>query len=141
MLSCLARVLRVLNIETPHVNHAAVLRVVLKPVCVLVQALTDYMSKQLEGRVSKVAVSARLTDSPCILVTSKSGWSANMQRIMKSQPMQDGRALDYMKGDKIMEINPENAVRYSSKYSPIARISRAIWLGLVFKNAATDLGQ
>lgn len=90
--------------------------------CVLVQALTDYMSKQLEGRVSKVAVSARLTDSPCILVTSKSGWSANMQRIMKSQPMQDGRALDYMKGDKIMEINPENAVRCPRKYSPIARI-------------------
>jgi hypothetical protein len=34
-----------------------------------------------------------------------------MQRIMKSQPMGDNRAMDYMKGEKIMEINPDNSVR------------------------------
>jgi HSP90 family molecular chaperone len=38
------------------------------------------------------------------------GWSANMQRLMKSQPMGDTKALEYMKGEKILEINPENAV-------------------------------
>jgi HSP90 family molecular chaperone len=58
-----------------------------------------------------VTISARLTDSPCILVTSQYGWSANMQRIMKSQPMVDNSAMDYMKGGKIMAINPDNSVR------------------------------
>jgi heat shock protein 90kDa beta len=75
------------------------------------QPVVDYLKETLEGRVSSVQVSARLTDSPCILVTSKMGWSANMQRLMKSQPMGDAKALEYMKGEKILEINPENPVR------------------------------
>lgn len=74
------------------------------------EPVISYMTEKLEGKISKVNVSARLTDSPCILVTSKYGWSANMQRIMKSQPMGDNRAMDYMKGDRIMELNPDNKV-------------------------------
>lgn len=77
------------------------------------QGVIDFLQSKLEGRVTKVSVSARLTDSPCILVTSKMGWSANMQRIMKSQPMGDSQELEYMKGDKILEINPEHPVRPS----------------------------
>lgn len=61
-------------------------------------------------KVEKVVVSRRLEDSPCILVTSKFGWSANMERIMKAQAMGDNRAMDYMKGRKIMEINPRHPV-------------------------------
>ena len=79
--------------------------------CDGMQPLCEFVQEELGGKVSKVAISARLTDSPCILVTSQHGWSANMQRIMKSQPMGDNRAMDYMKGEKIMEINPDNAVR------------------------------
>ena len=79
----------------------------------MMQPLCEFVQEELGGKVSKVAISARLTDSPCILVTSQHGWSANMQRIMKSQPMGDNRAMDYMKGEKIMEINPDNAVRSS----------------------------
>jgi heat shock protein 90kDa beta len=75
------------------------------------QPLTEFIQQELGGKISKAIVSARLTDSPCILATSQMGWSANMQRIMKSQPMGDNRAMDYMKGDKIMEINPDNDVR------------------------------
>jgi hypothetical protein len=78
---------------------------------VVVQAVIDFVQEELGGKVTKVNVSARLTDSPCILVTSQHGWSANMQRIMKSQPMGDNRAMEYMKGDKIMEINPDNEAR------------------------------
>ena len=78
------------------------------------QGVIDFLQSKLEGRVSKVQVSARLTDSPCILVTSKMGWSANMQRIMKSQPMGDSQELEYMKGEKILEINAEHPVRPSN---------------------------
>ena len=42
----------------------------------------------------KVVVSKRKTDSPCILVTSKGGWSANMEKIMRAQAMGDNRAME-----------------------------------------------
>lgn len=76
----------------------------------MLQPVVEFVQQELGGKISKATVSARLTDSPCILVTSQQGWSANMQRIMKSQPMGDNRAMDYMKGEKIMELNPDNQV-------------------------------
>jgi heat shock protein beta len=72
--------------------------------------LTDWMKATLGEQVEKVEVSNRLTDTPCVLVTSKFGWSANMERIMKAQAMGDNRAQDYMKGKKTMEINPASPV-------------------------------
>ena len=47
--------------------------------------LTDFLQKTLGERVERVSVSQRLADSPCALVTSKFGWSAYQERIMRSQ--------------------------------------------------------
>jgi heat shock protein beta len=72
--------------------------------------VTDFLKKTLDSRVEKVTVSNRLTDSPCVLSTSKFGWSANMERIMRTQAMGDSRSMEYMKGRKTMEINPEHEI-------------------------------
>ncbi|KAF5832971.1 heat shock protein 90C [Dunaliella salina] len=72
--------------------------------------VVDFLKKSLAERVEKVTVSNRLTDSPCALVTSKFGWSANMERIMRTQAIGDPRTMEYMKGRKILEINPEHSI-------------------------------
>lgn len=68
--------------------------------------VVDFLKKALGERVEKVTVSNRLTDSPCALVTSKFGWSANMERIMRTQALGDTRSLEYMRGRKILEVSP-----------------------------------
>jgi heat shock protein beta len=56
--------------------------------------------------VEAVRVSSRLSTSPCVVVSSKYGWSANMERIMKAQALGDDAKASYMRGRKILEINP-----------------------------------
>ncbi|CAI0463581.1 unnamed protein product [Linum tenue] len=43
-------------------------------------ALCDWIKQQLGDKVAKVQVSNRLSSSPCVLVSGKFGWSANMER-------------------------------------------------------------
>ena len=83
--------------------------------------LIAWLKETLSGKVENVVVSRRATDSPCMLVTSKFGWSANMEKIMRAQTMGDARAMEYMKGKKIMEINPNNAIIRSLKAQVDAR--------------------
>ena len=72
--------------------------------------LTDYMKKVLGDNIEKVTVTNRLTDTPAVVVASKFGWSANMERIMKAQALGDARAAEYMKGRRSMEINPNHPI-------------------------------
>ncbi|KAM6548491.1 hypothetical protein CsatB_020167 [Cannabis sativa] len=70
----------------------------------------DWIKKHLGDKVASVQISNRLSASPCVLVSGKFGWSANMERLMKSQTMGDNSSLEYMRGRRVFEINPEHPI-------------------------------
>merc|ERR1719198_960152 len=61
-------------------------------------------------KVMKVVVSNRLVSSPCCIVTSQYGWTANMERIMKAQALRDTSTMGYMAAKKHLEINPDHSI-------------------------------
>jgi len=61
-------------------------------------------------KVDDVKISNRLADTPCVVVTSKFGWSANMERIMQSQTLSDASKQAYMRGKRVLEINPRHPI-------------------------------
>ncbi|PSR99579.1 Endoplasmin like [Actinidia chinensis var. chinensis] len=60
--------------------------------------------------VDDVKISNRLSDTPCVVVTSKYGWSANMEKIMQSQTLSDASKQAYMRGKRVLEINPRHPI-------------------------------
>lgn len=74
------------------------------------EALTKQLEKLFgDKRVSKVQVSAHETESPAIMVSSRYGNSANMQRIMKAQTLSNSNPVAMM-DTKVMEINPRHPI-------------------------------
>lgn len=73
--------------------------------------LTKWWKKSLASdNVDDVKISSRLADSPCVVVASKYGWSANMERIMQSQTLSDTGKQAYMRGKRALEINPRHPI-------------------------------
>ncbi|TQD97921.1 hypothetical protein C1H46_016446 [Malus baccata] len=73
--------------------------------------LTKWWKSALASdNVDDVKLSNRLADTPCVVVTSKYGWSANMERIMQSQTLSDANKQGYMRGKRILEINPRHPI-------------------------------
>merc|ERR1712178_633148 len=77
--------------------------------------LCKVIKEILDKKVEKVVVSNRLVDSPCCIVTSTYGWSANMERIMKAQALRDTSTMGYMAAKKHLEINPEHQIMIALK--------------------------
>jgi len=74
----------------------------------LFKPLTAFMKDLYGTKVEKVSISSRLETTPAMLVTSQFGYSANMERIMKSQAFSDKDKAQWMFGKKTMEINPRH---------------------------------
>merc|ERR1711871_1811853 len=74
------------------------------------KSLTDWMKNVYGDKVEKITVSNRVVDTPCLLVTSQYGYSANMERIMQSQAFADNKRTSYLVSKKTMEINPRHPI-------------------------------
>lgn len=74
--------------------------------------LTKWLQENaLKDHILKAEVSERLDKSPCALITSRFGWTANMQRIVSSQThtkTQDMQREYYLNQKKALEINPRH---------------------------------
>merc|ERR1712218_125502 len=77
------------------------------------EPLCKVMKDILDKKVEKVVVSNRLVSSPCCIVTSQYGWTANMERIMKAQALRDTSTMGYMAAKKHLEINPDHSIMES----------------------------
>merc|ERR1712173_375064 len=74
------------------------------------EPLCKVMKDILDKKVERVVVSSRLVSSPCCIVTSQYGWTANMERIMKAQALRDTSTMGYMAAKKHLEINPDHSI-------------------------------
>merc|ERR1719312_832230 len=76
------------------------------------EPLIKWMGEEaLKEHILRAEISERLTSSPCALITSKFGWTANMQRIIQSQThskSQDMQRDYYLNQKKTLEVNPRH---------------------------------
>lgn len=67
----------------------------------------------LKGKVHKVVLSERLSESPAALVATAFGWTGNMERLAKSNAHSKTKDVTrdyYLQQKKILEINPHHPV-------------------------------
>lgn len=81
---------------------------------------TKWWADAIGDKNVDVKLSQRLSTTPCIVVTSKYGWSANMERIMRAQALGDSEKQSYMKAKRFLEINPRHAM--VSKLKELVRV-------------------
>merc|ERR1711983_472535 len=72
--------------------------------------LPEDEDEKKKREADKVVVSNRLVSSPCCIVTSQYGWTANMERIMKAQALRDTSTMGYMAAKNHLEINPDHSI-------------------------------
>merc|ERR1711963_930711 len=76
------------------------------------EPLVKWMQEDaLKDHILRAEISERLDSSPCALITSRFGWTANMQRIIGSQTHSKTHDMQrdyYLNQKKALEINPRH---------------------------------
>merc|ERR1712086_673896 len=70
--------------------------------------LLDYAKDTLGKKVEKVAISKHLVQSPVVVLSADYGWTAQMEKVMKSQAFADQSKFEFMKSKRMFEINPRH---------------------------------
>merc|ERR1712087_119851 len=70
--------------------------------------LIDYAKEQLGKKVEKVQVSKHLVKSPVVVLSADYGWTAQMEKVMKSQAFADQSKYEFMKSKRMFEVNPRH---------------------------------
>mmetsp|Transcript_6126 Transcript_6126/g.17542 ORF Transcript_6126/g.17542 Transcript_6126/m.17542 type:complete len:198 (-) Transcript_6126:285-878(-) len=69
-----------------------------------------WWKNHLKDKIQKVELSKRLVEDPVAVVASQWGYSAYMEKIMKSQAFANNNEVKMMAGQKVLEINPNHPV-------------------------------
>merc|ERR1719305_89921 len=70
--------------------------------------LLDYAKDTLGKKVEKVAISKHLVQSPVVVLSADYGWTAQMEKVMKSQAFADQSKFEFMKSKRMFEVNPRH---------------------------------
>merc|ERR1719422_2225509 len=77
-------------------------------------SLTDFTEKgamkDAGVKIEKVEISKRLTESPVVVVTSQFGYSAQQEKVRKTQAFQNKDQIGMMSERKTLEVNPNHPV-------------------------------
>merc|ERR1719152_238411 len=70
--------------------------------------LLDYTKELLGKKVEKVQISNHLVNSPVVVLSADYGWTAQMEKVMKSQAFSDQSKFEFMKSKRMFEVNPRH---------------------------------
>merc|ERR1719230_1176236 len=70
--------------------------------------LLDFAKDTLGKKVEKVSISAHLVQSPVVVLSADYGWTAQMEKVMKSQAFADQSKFEFMKSKRNFELNPRH---------------------------------
>merc|ERR1719335_1025857 len=74
----------------------------------LFKPLLDFAKDTLGKKVEKVQISKHLVQSPVVVLSADYGWTAQMEKVMKSQAFADQSKFEFMKSKRMFEINPRH---------------------------------
>merc|ERR1719247_3641848 len=70
--------------------------------------LLDYTKELLGKKVEKVQISKHLVNSPVVVLSADYGWTAQIEKVMKSQAFADQSKFEFMKSKRMFEVNPRH---------------------------------